>query len=78
MYDHDPSKNPSVSATSARRRTTSRQPKASAKEARELLSAALTKLYEATAESRAVQERLREALAENRELRAAIAEKAGR
>jgi len=81
MQDHDPSKKPSISLSpgkpskpSPRRR---QAPKANVKETREILGLTLLHLHEATVRCRALEQRLRDVLAENRELRAALADKSG-
>jgi hypothetical protein len=82
VQDYDPSKNPSASPSSSPKSKTrlaaSKTPKATAKEARELLALAMSNLYQTTTDCRALEARLRDVLAENRELRAALAEKVGR
>jgi len=82
MSKHDLSKTPPVSPTSAKQPkpllTPVRPPRITAKEAREFLSLAMTKLHECDAELKRSEEQRREALAENRDLRAKIAALEGR
>jgi hypothetical protein len=73
MQDSDPSKTPAISATTAPKIRPIRAPKATLRETREMLALALAQLHEATVQNRALQQRLRDVLEENRELRADVA-----